>query len=256
MTGAWIQTWGCTWRAHALKAGLVALLGFQAYAANFGVRWLPQEVVLLRGYSGSLRWDWNLYLQNYFHILGAPRREDWKQEEILRQVVEDARSRGVRPELALIPDLPRFNSANFHLLARLRGLPMRIAHVRGKPAGLRSFDGFNYVIMTEGEQGMPWTTATSRALNQILIDDPGTFRLVALYVLPGGNGARLYFIQHNAAAETGPLRSASGDRSPAPMEGVAAGACSELFAAFAAQGPICLAGPSTSSMRDFVALIL
>jgi hypothetical protein len=178
----------------------VAVLCLQAYAANFGVAWLPQEVVLARGYSGSLRWDWNFSLQHYFHILGAPRREDWRQEEILRGIDADARRRGVQPELALIPDLPRFNSANFLLLARLRELPMRIDHIQAAPQGVRSFAGYNYVIMTEGDQGMSWSTVSSRALNQIIVDDPDTFRLVALYQLPDGNGVRLYFIQRGDPA--------------------------------------------------------
>jgi hypothetical protein len=60
-----------------------------------------------------------------------------------------------------------------------------------------AFDGFNYVIMTERDQGMPWTTVSSRALNQIIVDDPRTFQLIELYLLPDGNCARLYFIRRN-----------------------------------------------------------
>jgi len=197
VAGAWLHSWGRSWWARALRAGLVVTLCFQAYAANFGVRWLPQEVVLARGYSGSVRWDWNLYLQHYFHILGQPRREDWKLEEILRRVAEAARGSGVRPEVALVPDLPRFNAANFDLMARLRGLPVRVEHLRSEPKGVSAFDGFNYVIMTERDQGMPWTTVSSRALNQIIVDDPQTFQLMELYLLPDGNCARLYFIRRN-----------------------------------------------------------
>lgn len=197
VAGAWLHSWGRSWWARALRAGLVATLCFQAYAANFGVRWLPQEVVLARGYSGSVRWDWNLYLQHYFHLLGQPRREDWKLEEILRSVAEAARGSGVRPELALVPDLPRFNATNFDLMARLRGLPVRVEHLRSEPKGVSAFDGFNFVIMTERDQGMPWTTVSSRALNQIIVDDPRTFQLMELYLLPDGNCARLYFIRRN-----------------------------------------------------------
>lgn len=200
VAGAWLQSWSSGWRTWFLKAGLVALLCLQAYAANFGVRWLPQEVVLMRGYSGSFRWDWNLYLQHYFHILGPPRREDWKQETILRKVVEDARSSGARTEVALIPDLPRFSAANFSLIARLRGLPARIDHLQTEPRGVRSFDGFDYVIMTERDQGVLWTTGWSRALNQIIVDDPQTFRLLELYLLPDGNCARLYAIKRDSVA--------------------------------------------------------
>jgi hypothetical protein len=201
VAGAWLSSWRPAWWAHALKICLVAVLCLQAYAINFGVHWLPQEAVLAQGYSGSVRWDWNLYLQHYFHILGPPRREDWRLESILRKVMEDSRNRGLRPELALVPDLPRFNSTNFTLMARLRGVPVRINHLKAEPMGIRSFDGFDYVVMTEREQGISWTTAASRGLNQIIVDEARTFRLVELYVLPDGNCARLYSIHRASAGE-------------------------------------------------------
>ena len=205
--GAWIQSWRRSVPTGALKIALLGVLCFQVYAANFGVRWLPQEVVLLPGYSGSLRWDWNLYLQNYFQILGPPRREDWKQEEILRTIMEDAEARHVLPSLAMIPDLPRFNSRNFDLMARLRAWPVRIEHLQAEAKGIDSFNGFHYVIMTEKDQGMSWSTRQSEALNRIVADDPDTFRLVGQYLLPGSNSARLYFIQRSPTISAGLRRS-------------------------------------------------
>ncbi len=201
LAGAWLQDWKRAWWATALKVTLILVLGFQAYMISFGVRRLPEEVVLARGYSGSLRWDWNLYLQHYFRILGPPRREDWKQEEILRKMAEDANAKGMAQELALIPDLPRFNSVNFQLAARFRGYPAKVAHIQSEPNGMRSFDGFNYLVLTEGDQGMSWSTVWSRALNQIVFDNPGVYRLIALYPLPDGSSARLYFIERDAAGK-------------------------------------------------------
>ncbi len=198
LPGAWLQSWRSSWWTRTLKASLVAILALQAYAANFGIRWLPRRVVIAEGYTGSVRWDWNLFLQDYFEVLGQPRREDWKQEEILRTMVEDAGNRGARSELALIPDLPRFNASNFNLLARLRGLHVRVDHLVSEPHGVATFDGFDYVVMTERGQGMSWTTLTSRALNQIIVDDPATFRLIKLFLLPDGNCARLYYINRSS----------------------------------------------------------
>jgi hypothetical protein len=195
VAGAWLGSWNKLWWKRALKVGLVVLLCFQAYAANFGVRWIPEEVVLARGYRGSVLWNWNLYLQDYFHILGRPRREDWKQDEILAKVMEDVRSSGARPALALTADLPRFNSVNFQLMARLRGLPVRVVQLRSEPENRKAFDDYDYVVMTEQEQGMGWTTTNSRALNQIIVDDPETFRVIRLYLLPDGNCARLYSVR-------------------------------------------------------------
>jgi hypothetical protein len=203
--GAWLQSWKAGWSTRLLRFALVSALILQAYAINFGLRWLPQEVVLMRGYQGSLRWDWNLYMQHYFHILGPPRREDWKQEEILRKVAADAADRNVSPVLALVPDLARFNATNFALMARLRALPVVVDHLARTPEGIRSFDGFEYVVMTEKDQGMSWTTSFNRGLNQIIMDAPRTFRLLGWYTLPDGNGARLYAIHlENAGTELQP----------------------------------------------------
>jgi len=204
--GAWIQSWGSGWKTRMVKAALVFVLGAQAYAINFGIRWLPQEIVLAEGYQGSLRWDWNLYLQNYFHILGAPRRENWRQDDILSRIAADARRRHLPMTLALVPDLPRFNDANFHLYARLRGYPLRVNHPQSAQNGIRAFDGFNYVIMTERDQGMAWRTGASRALNQIIMDEHEIFRLLEVYPLPNGDAARAYVNQRDGTNDPATAR--------------------------------------------------
>ncbi len=83
------------------------------------------------------------------------------------------------------------------LLAQLRGLPVRVDHLQSAANGIRSFDRFNYVVMTEREQGMSWSTTASAALNQIVVDEHRVFRLLGLYPLPNGDSARLYFIQRD-----------------------------------------------------------
>jgi len=193
--GVWISSWRQGGVRTALKATLVLVLGFQLYAANFGVSWLPERVVLLNGYQGSFRWDWNLYLQNYFGVLGKPRKEDWKQDEILRRIAVDSMQRKVEASLALVPDLPYFNEGNFNLYARMRGLTVRAVHLQSGERGLASFGGYNYVVMTEREQGVNWTTGASVKLNEIIMGSPDIFRLVQVYTLPSGDGARLYFIK-------------------------------------------------------------
>jgi len=194
--GAWIQSWKRKGINTALAGTLVALLCFQAYAANFGISWLPRQVVILPGYQGSLRWDWNLYLQDYFGILGRPQKEDWKQDAILQNLAADSEKRSVKPSLAVIPDLPWFSEANFTFFSKLRGMPIRISHPQSAD-GINSFQECNYVLMTERDQGMPWTTGASEALNKIVVDNYHIFKLVELYLLPNGDGARLYFIDRS-----------------------------------------------------------
>ena len=190
VAGAWIQSWSRDWIGGTAKTALVFLLCLQAYATNFGVSWLPRGIVLLRGYQGQLRWDWNLYLQDYFGISGPPRREDWKQDAILRRIADD--SSGKRTTLGLVPDLPRFNASNFNLFARLRGLHIEAGHPQSALNGIRSFDGFNYIILIEGDQGWAYTTTENLKLNEIVLNHPETFRLVDSYLLPNDSVARLY----------------------------------------------------------------
>jgi hypothetical protein len=168
------------------------------YATNIGVKWLPDAIVLAPGYQGSLRWDWNILLQTCFGILGPPRREDWKQGEILARISAHSLEHGTTPDLAVIPDLPHFSAANFQLHARLRGMNARVDHPQSAAAGVRSLDGFHYVLMTEGDQGIAWTTGANRDLNQMIVDKPAIFRLLGLYPMPNGDSVRLYHIAADA----------------------------------------------------------
>jgi len=195
ISGVWIQSWRTTVFNRTAQTLLVALLCFQAYMANFGVSWLPKRGVILRGYQGTFRWDWNLYLQDYFDVLGKPKREDWRQDVILKDLAGDALQRNLAPSLAVVPDLTWFSDINFNLYARFRGIPAVVRHLRSAAGGVRAFDGYNYALMTERDQGIAWTTEASHALNEIIVGRPDIFHLVGLYPLPSGDGARLYFIE-------------------------------------------------------------
>jgi len=197
--GGWLSAWttGSTSRFGRFGQVLVlAVLIIQAYATNFGISWLPQQVVIAQGYQGSLRWDWQLFSQHYFGILGAPRHEDWKQDEILQRVAEEARKRGAAMSLALVPDLARFDYFNFQLAAKLAKMPARIEHVVSAAHGLAAFDGYDFVVMSEMDQGMPWTTKDAQSLNQLIMDRQDIFKPVSSYRLPNGNAVRLYFTDH------------------------------------------------------------
>jgi hypothetical protein len=204
LPGAWIQSWPRRWPTRAFKTALLCFVVVQAYVTSFGVRWLPQQVVIARGYRGSLAWDWNLYSQHYFHVLGPPRRENWRQDEILLRAAEHARSTGAELSLAIVPDLPCFNAANFGLYARLRGIDAQVDHPQSAEKGKASFDSFSYAVMKEGDQGMPWTTTGSASLNKVIVDEPRIFELLGMYPLPDGDYARLYCIRRARVSVRGP----------------------------------------------------
>jgi hypothetical protein len=198
----WLEVLDRRYGHRLFKGVFVALLVVQAYAINFGIQWLPQRVVLAEGYQGSLRWDWNLYMQDFHGILGPPRREDWKQDEIFRRITQEARRSETPVRLAVIPDLARFNSETLLWRARLLGLPIRVDHPQSAAAGIHSFDAFDFVLMTEGDQGESWSTKENGALNRIIVDDPQTFRLVELYQLPNGDYVRLYSVRHDPSTSS------------------------------------------------------
>ena len=188
---AWIQSWRKSRASTAAKALMLSVLSFQAYAINFGVSWLPKKVVLAEGFQGSLRWDWNLYLQDYFDILGQPRHEDWRHSDILTAMQKDAVNTGLRPNVGLVPDLPWFCVANFDLCARLLNIRAGITRLVLTERGIYPLQAVDYVVTAEGEQGMSWTTTTSKDLNRIVEKSP-LFQLVERFSLPQGNFARLY----------------------------------------------------------------
>jgi hypothetical protein len=192
--GAWVASWGVGAVGRAAQVFVMVVLILQAYAINFGISWLPQQVVVMPGYEGSLRWDWQLFSQHYFGILGAPRSEDWKQEEILNRVSWEARQRGVAMSLALVPDLARFNYFNFQLAAKLAKMPVRVEHVGSATSGIAALDGYDFTVTSDMDQGMPWTTRDAAALNHLIVNRQDIFKPLTSYRLPNGDAVRLYFI--------------------------------------------------------------
>jgi len=141
-----------------------------------------------------------VFSQHYFGILGAPRREDWKQNEIISRVADEAGRRGVRMSLALVPDFPRFNYFNFQLAAKLAKIPMRIDHLQFATGGFAAFNKYDFAIMSENDQGMPWSTREAGPLNDVITGRPDIFKIVSMYNLPGGEVVRLYFIDRESDA--------------------------------------------------------
>ena len=199
LPGAWIQSLRRPRLSTAFKISLILVLVLQTYMINFGISFLPDEVRLSEGYQGSLRWDWNLYLQHYFHVLGSPLQEDWQQAAVLRKIDQDAAEHGLRRIVGLAPDLPRFNVLNFRLYARLLKLPCETKRVFWTPAGIVPLEEVDYVLITEGDQGMAWTTMHSIELNKQVAQSPD-FSHVDSFTLPGGQLARLYRVKRGEAA--------------------------------------------------------
>jgi hypothetical protein len=194
--GIWIASWQDKLKARVAKICMALLLSFQLYLTNCGVSWLPQEIVLMRGYQGSLRWDWNIYLQHYFHILGPPRAEDWKLDQILKAIQSDSAATGRHLTLGFVPDVPRFSVTNFHLYARLSAVPILIYRLVLMDRGIYPLANVDYVIAKDGDQGMPWTTQTAQTLTNLVMN-ADVFQPIERFPLPDGSTAYLYAVNHN-----------------------------------------------------------
>jgi 4-amino-4-deoxy-L-arabinose transferase-like glycosyltransferase len=193
---AWLQSWKNEWQTRAITAVIIAILLFQAYTINFGVSWLPEQVVLVKGYQGSLRWDWNLYLQHYFQILGAPRREDWRLTDILIRLNDDSARNNRARSLALVPDLPRFNATGFQYFSRLMGAPADVGRLMMVDGKIVASNHPDYVVTVEGDQGMLWTTQGSRELTRV-VESSEIFLFIEEYPLPNGATAHLYRVRRS-----------------------------------------------------------
>ncbi len=181
------------WWKPAL-AGIMAIGLFQTYLISFGFARLPAEVALLRGYRGSLEWNWNLYLQNYHGLIGPPRREHWPLKDMLERVAADAATRGREAQLGVVPDLPRVNTSTLNLYARLYRLPVRAARLV-EARGMDGFSRFNYLLISERGQGPSWTNKHSAEINQFVFDRPRAFPMIEGFNLPDGEHIRLYRIE-------------------------------------------------------------
>jgi hypothetical protein len=155
---------------------------------SFGIRRLPERVVLLKGIEGPLSWDWNLYTQTYFQLLGPPAREDWKIENVLSQI---ASAQGPPVRLGIIPSIPRFDPEAFEYYAALNEYDImvtRLWHFDEK-----ALTGQDWILMSEKDQG--YAAFYSGELNRIhryILDRPQIFRMAERFTIPGGHTIRLY----------------------------------------------------------------
>ena len=84
------------------------------------------------------------------------------------------------------------------LAARLANMPVRVWHLRSAAGGLDAFRGCDFALLSENDQGMPWTTGAAGSLNRFIVDRHDIFKLVGTYRLPNGDAVHLYFIDRGA----------------------------------------------------------
>jgi Dolichyl-phosphate-mannose-protein mannosyltransferase len=178
------------WKPVLLPVILPVLL-FQHYLVSFGIRKLPEKIVVMEGAKGPLSYDWNLYTQTYFGLWGAPAREDWKIQHVLDEVSPPER-RDIR--LGLAPNIARFDPVAFEFYIALQKRPVvvnRLWHYDESAIANNDF----VVVSEEGGTEDSFASVLSpdlRRINDFVFNHPDSFHIVERFSLPNGVGIRLY----------------------------------------------------------------
>lgn len=171
---------------------LLPFLMFQHYLVSFGIRALPERVIIAGGVQGPIAWDWNLYTQSHFDLWGRPEKQDWKIQYVLDRIGELSPGRQVR--LGIIPDIPRFDSQAFEFYTLVRQDPV-LVHRLARPdqESLRNND---FILLSEGAAEYPGSFAPEHAeVNRHVLDHPEQFEVVEWFPLPDGEVIRLYRVR-------------------------------------------------------------
>ncbi len=177
-------------RRRALTIALLGLLLVQHYVVSFGVRRIPDSVVLMNGIKGELSWNWNLYTQSYFGLWGRPAREDWKIQHVLEKV-SSGMTKPVR--LGLVPDIPRFDSQAFNFYIDLLKAPVQLNQVGvlDEPTILDN----DYILISEDRRTYPASFPPDQRVNDYILGNAAKFQIAEWFPLPGGEIIRLYKVQ-------------------------------------------------------------
>ena len=175
-----------------LLAALMPFLLFQHYLVSFGIRRLPETVIIARGIEGPLTWNWNLYTQQYFDLWGPPAREDWKIAWVLDRIRPTPESDRVR--LGIIPDIPRFDFQAFEFYAAAREDPVVVERLAQFDPGKLS--GQDYLLMSESPREAPGAYQPDIVrINQHVMDHPEEFEVLESFPLPNGETIRVYRVR-------------------------------------------------------------
>jgi hypothetical protein len=181
-------------------AMLMVFLVFQHYLVSFGIPLLPERSVLVRGRQGPISWDWNLYSQTYFNVLGKPVRGDWPIEKILLEITS---ARPAPVKLGIIPDIPRCDSHAFEFFINLRHYPVIVNTLWTYDEA--AFFQNDYVLFSGRDQGfLPYSSPDSERIISYIVDHAPEFRVVRTYKLPSGQSIELRKVERKIRTQSDP----------------------------------------------------
>jgi 4-amino-4-deoxy-L-arabinose transferase-like glycosyltransferase len=173
---------------------LLVFLVFQHVLVSFGIPWLPERVVLMKGTTGPVPYDWNLYTQTYFGLWGKPERQNWQIERVLQRLTGHgpfAAESGRPVRVGLIPDLPRFDQPAFKFAIDVHQYPV-VMNRQFSPEEASLLEN-DYLLMSMGEQSVFSSPAPhAKEINAYILGHPDKFQVVDMFSLPNGETIRLY----------------------------------------------------------------
>ncbi len=177
-------------RKPVLLAALLPFLMFQHYLVTFGIRALPESVVLMEGVEGPLSYNWNVYVQTYFDLWGRPKSEDWQIDRVLDTL---ASGDGRPLRLGIVPNIARFDPRAFELYIALRKQDVTVNRLWAFDEGAIANNDF--ILLSEGNYGAPGSFLFSpdrRLIVEYVVGHTESFRRVDTFVLPTGEMIQLY----------------------------------------------------------------
>lgn len=122
-------------------------------------------------------------LSNYNQYLVPPSKQDWKIEDILFLIKEDAGvSKISRPSVAIYSDIQQFNPVNFQMYAYANSIP--IGYLR---MGSRDYKKYDYIIIKTDEVRIEWL----KEIREKIIKDKN-LEEVKVFSLPDKSSAKIY----------------------------------------------------------------
>ena len=194
------------WRPQRLRGALVLTIALYCMAQFVGLTWglsnrLSSGTLSPRVTASIGAIAWPLYAETV-HIASPPRFEDWQEQAILHDMVNDDRQRRLGTDsfkVTVLPNAPYFEANVFTYYALVENRPAQIFAVTGvirvDDARQRVLTS-DYVVAKTGSHGPAWTLQDAELFSQQLRDpssDLGRqFELIGKYKLPDQSVAELY----------------------------------------------------------------
>ena len=187
--------------AGVLWAAIAAYALVQYAGLSFGLshrpwaRFVPAYASLHVGAT-----DLALYKEGV-HMASPPRAEDWRIEDILADILQDAAHdphMGKPIFLVVVPNRPFFETQGFRFYTRAAHLSFQVASVTGVIArdAASQLEHSDYVVTKTGDQGPAWSLQDAATVTQAMHDPESDlaqqFVQIGEYPLPDGSVGRLY----------------------------------------------------------------